>query len=76
MVVVLPIPSTVVTAMPLTAQSGVRQAFTAKCITLLSIVHLDSITVQAPQPPSPHPNFDPVRPTTLFLRKNTVGCGY
>ena len=56
----LPMPSTVVTAIPWIAQIGVRQAFTAKCCTPTSGLYLDTMTVQAPHPPSPHPNFEPV----------------
>ena len=61
-----PIPSTVVTWHESTEQSGARQAFTATC----SIPWLfpsgprrteETITVQAPQPPSPQPSFGPLR---------------
>jgi hypothetical protein len=54
-------PSTVTTCMPSTAYSGHRQAFTALCCTL-SPSQCDTITVQAPQPPSPQPSLVPVSP--------------
>ena len=56
------IPSTVTTWHPSTEYSGARQALTERC-TSLPFSKLDTMTVHAPQPPSPHPSLVPVRPT-------------
>lgn len=53
-----PTPSTVLTSHPTTEYTGYRQAFTA----LTPPSPDDMTTVHAPQPPSPHPSFVPVRP--------------
>jgi len=54
-------PSTVTTCMPSTLYSGARHAFTERCHSSPS-ASLDTMTVHAPQPPSPQPSLVPVRP--------------
>ena len=56
------IPSTVTTCMPSTEYRGHKHAFTERCSSWPSSATLLTMTVQAPQPPSPHPNFVPVKP--------------
>ena len=63
-----PMPSTVTTWQPSTAYSGYRQAFTARCSSAPEPGAAcgsgpDTITVHAPQPPSPQPSLVPVRPS-------------
>ena len=61
---VLPRPSTVVTAWPSSEQSGWRQLLISRCSTVpVTGSRRVTSTVQAPQPPSPHTSFVPVRPT-------------
>eukprot|EP00041_Stephanoeca_diplocostata_P033967 m.1137871 g.1137871 ORF g.1137871 m.1137871 type:complete len:388 (+) comp24437_c1_seq4:2946-4109(+) len=57
-----PIPSTVVTAAPSTEHSGARQALTDFATTVFVLQsNCRTVTVHAPQPPSPHPSFVPER---------------
>jgi len=58
-------PSTVTTCMPSTAYSGHRHALTERCNSDPSSATLDTITVHAPHPPSPHPSFVPVSPISV-----------
>lgn len=68
-------PSTVTTWQPSTAYIGHRHALTALCCTLpLSACQLDTMTVQAPQPPSPQPSFVPVRPCSVLFVVCEVVC--
>ncbi len=58
-------PSTVTTWQPSTAYRGHRQALTALCVNVRSGPSMaDTMTVHAPQPPSAHPSFVPVRPSS------------
>lgn len=68
-------PSVVTTWHPSTAYMGHRQAFTALCWTL-PCCQLDTMTVHAPHPPSPHPNLVPVSPCSAQQQANTRedGC--
>lgn len=73
---VLPIPSTVVTAHPCIAHTGIRQAFTGRCFTLpVRRSMRDNIMVQAPQPPSPQPNFVPQRNSFSLKYVSSVHSG-
>lgn len=67
-------PSTVTTWHPSTAYMGHRQAFTARCWTL-PCCQLDTMTVHAPHPPSPHPSLVPVRPCSAQQQANAQGGG-
>ena len=59
------LPSTVTTWQPSTAYRGHRHAFTARCVSFrCGPSRLLTMTVHAPQPPSPHPNFVPVSPSS------------
>jgi hypothetical protein len=59
----LPIPSTVVIAMPSIEATGRRHALTERRTAREPArSQLASMTVQAPQPPSPQLSFVPVRP--------------
>ena len=72
----LPMPSTVVTAAPCIEQSGARQALTAVCRTVSERPwKRETVTVQAPQPPSPQPNLEPVRQTGLRIRNRNYTRG-
>ena len=55
-------PSTVTTCMPSTAYRGHKQALIDRCSSF-PCSQLETMTVQAPQPPSPHPSLVPVRPS-------------
>ena len=57
----VPRPSTVTTCVPSHAYSGKRQALTARWCTFPASCE-ETITVHAPQPPSPQPSFVPERP--------------
>ena len=58
-----PMPSTVVTAHQSAAQRGIRHALTEAWRTLPEAAsHEETMTVHAPQPPSPHPSFAPLMP--------------
>jgi hypothetical protein len=67
-------PSVVTTWQPSTAYMGHRHALTALCWTL-PCCQLDTMTVHAPQPPSPHPSFVPVSPCSAQQQANTRGVG-
>jgi len=64
-------PSTVTTWQPSTAYMGHRHALTALCWTLPSCQQ-DTMTVHAPQPPSPQPSLVPVRPRSACSRKQAL----
>ena len=66
-------PSTVTTCMPSTAYSGHRHALTDRCSSEPSSATLDTITVHAPHPPSPHPSFVPVSPISARSTKLCLG---
>ena len=60
-------PSTVTTWQPTTLYSGARQAFTERCCSLPSC-RAETMTVHAPQPPSPQPSLVPVRPISAVQK--------
>jgi hypothetical protein len=74
-----PIPSVVVIMAPPREVSGRRQALIAVSSTRFRAgSHRDSMTVQAPQPPSPHDSFVPVMPTASARSQSisrVVGSG-
>ena len=74
---VLPMPSTVVTTIDSTEQSGARHAFTERCTSspLPPTSSPETMTVHAPQPPSPHPSFAPVSPRPRRRYSNSVVSG-
>ena len=74
LVLVDPIPSTVVMAVPCIPHNGARQAFTELwCIFSFSMWEI--ITVQAPHPPSPHPNLVPYNPRSFLRNCKRVWLG-
>merc|ERR1711939_210135 len=68
-----PMPSTVITCLPSTLTSGAKQALTdAWYIFFVVGLYCETTTVQAPQPPSAHPSFVPVKPMPRRYSSNVT----